>query len=84
MEKEKKDLGDFCEEMVLYREREMLKNAGRTDLLDEVIWTSKEKGDGAGYDIESVRKVGNDYKKIYIEVKAKKKKQLYDFNITIN
>ncbi len=84
MEKEKKDLGDFCEEMVLYREREMLKNAGRTDLLDEVIWISKEKGDGTGYDIESVRKVGNDYKKIYIEVKGTNKNQFDDFYITIN
>lgn len=84
MEKEKKDLGDFCEEMVFYREKEMLKNAGRLDLLDEVIWISKEKGDGAGYDIESFRKVGNQYQKIYIEVKGTNKNQFDDFYITIN
>jgi len=84
MEKEKKDLGDFCEEMVFYREKEMLKNAGRLDLLDEVIWISKEKGDGAGYDIESLRKVGNQYQKIYIEVKGTNKNQFDAFYITIN
>ena len=82
--KEKKKIGDFCEEMVLCKEKERMIQEGRPDLVDEIIWMPKQKGDGAGYDIESFRKFGENYEKIYIEVKGTNKSQVDHFYVTIN
>lgn len=46
-------LGICGEELVLKYEQQRLMQAGRRDLANEIEWTSKEKGDGAGYDIRS-------------------------------
>lgn len=46
-------LGEAGEACVLAHERATLTTAGRPDLARHVRWTSKEDGDGAGYDIAS-------------------------------
>lgn len=46
-------LGLAGEEMVVSFERGQLRQKGRDDLAQRVRWTSREDGDGAGYDIES-------------------------------
>lgn len=46
-------LGERGEERVLHSERARLRAADRDDLARKVEWTSKERGDGAGYDILS-------------------------------
>ncbi len=60
-------LGEAGEEWVIEFEKRRLKNIGREDLIDKVIWASKEIGDGLGYDIISCDKDGNE---LYIEVKT--------------
>lgn len=82
--REKKSMGDFCEEMVLCREKEIISDEGRPDLVDKIKWIPKEKGDGAGYDIESFRKFGDKYEKVYIEVKGTNRSQFDHFYVTIN
>lgn len=61
-------LGERGEEFVLAIERRRLSEIGRSDLVDDVEWTSKVKGDGAGYDIRSFS--GESDKPLYIEVKT--------------
>lgn len=46
-------LGHAGEEVVFYYERATLRQKGRDDLAKRVRWTSREDGDGAGYDISS-------------------------------
>ncbi len=48
-----RQLGYAGEERVLFHEQATLTEAGRADLARRVHWTSKEDGDGAGYDISS-------------------------------
>lgn len=48
-----KQLGDAGEEWVVDLEREDLARRGRLDLAERVIWTAREIGDGAGYDVAS-------------------------------
>ena len=60
-------LGHAGELLVLEREREVLRAAGREDLVHKVRHTSVLIGDGAGYDIESVTLDGTPK---YIEVKT--------------
>ncbi|WP_296514494.1 DUF3883 domain-containing protein [Phenylobacterium sp.] len=48
-----RELGRAGEELVLGFERHLLRRSGRSDLADQVRWTSQEDGDGAGYDIAS-------------------------------
>jgi hypothetical protein len=63
-----KRLGELGEEFVLNYERFRLTVAGREDLVKEIEWTSREKGDGAGYDIRSFDAVAD--RQLYIEVKT--------------
>jgi hypothetical protein len=49
----RKFLGQAGEERVLAHERQTLLSEGRGDLAKKVRWTSREEGDGAGFDIES-------------------------------
>lgn len=60
-------LGVAGEEWVLSLERESLVRAGRDDLAGRVVWTARDVGDGAGYDIQSFRPDGSDR---FIEVKT--------------
>jgi len=49
-------------------ERERLLELGRKDLVGDIQWTSKEMGDGAGYDIRSFQ--GQTDEELFIEVKT--------------
>lgn len=51
-------LGRAGEELVLTFERALLKSSGRSDLAEQVVWTSEVEGDGAGYDIASFAPTG--------------------------
>jgi hypothetical protein len=46
-------LGKAGEERALAHEKAVLRAAGKHDLARQVVWTSHEVGDGAGYDISS-------------------------------
>jgi len=59
--------GSRGEELVIGYERDRLIRNGRPDLAGAVRWTSREDGDGLGYDVLSF---GLDGRKRYIEVKA--------------
>jgi len=69
-ERQNKKLGTSGEEFVLQFERQRLSKAGRKDLVEDVEWTSKMKGDGAGYDIRSFN-LDNETE-LFIEVKTTK------------
>jgi len=60
-------IGEQGEQFVLDFEQWRLSKAGRTDLAKKVIWVSKERGDGFGYDIASKTVNGDD---LFIEVKT--------------
>ena len=60
-------------------EVEKLKRAGRHNLIEKIIHTAKDEGDGTGYDIQSFDESG---KKIYIEVKTTKGAKNSTFYIT--
>ncbi len=49
-------------------ERERLLELGRKDLVGDIQWTSKEMGDGAGYDIRSFQ--GQTDEELFSEVKT--------------
>ncbi|MEP4379201.1 MAG: DUF3883 domain-containing protein [Alphaproteobacteria bacterium] len=55
-----RELGEQGERKVLDSERARLNAAGREDLARKVEWTSKERGDGAGYDILSFASSGQE------------------------
>jgi len=60
-------LGRAGEEWVVAFEKKRLSTAGRPDLAERVIWTSQDRGDGLGYDVESYEADGTG---IFIEVKT--------------
>lgn len=60
-------LGDQGEAIVFEHERRRLAAEGRDDLARKVEWTSRERGDGAGYDIRSFHHDGSER---LIEVKT--------------
>jgi hypothetical protein len=62
-----RDLGDAGERMVVEAERARLVACGREDLSRRVRWSSKEDGDGLGYDVMSF---GPDGEKRFLEVKT--------------
>jgi len=62
-----RDLGRAGEEWVFEFERSRLTDGGRPDLAEKVRWTSRDDGDGLGYDIESFELDGAP---LYIEVKT--------------
>jgi len=68
-EEKNRSLGLEGERFVIEFEKWRLTKAGRADLADQIRWTSRDKGDGAGYDILSKDEDGNDR---YIEVKTTK------------
>ena len=76
-----KRLGDLGELWVLQQERKRLVAEGRKDLSEKVDHISMNQGDGAGYDILSYDKYGNE---ILIEVKATKGSLHSPFYITRN
>lgn len=76
---EKHTIGELGEKIVLQMEIENLKKAGKEDLIESIIHSSKEKGDGLGYDIESIDVEGN---KKLIEVKTTKSNKIDGFYIS--
>ena len=68
-EQENRKLGFLGEELVMEYEKWQLKKSGKTILAGQIVWISKEEGDGAGYDILSRNPDGS---KKYIEVKTTK------------
>jgi hypothetical protein len=81
-ESRNRNLGERGEEFVLRYERHRLEQAGRSDLANEIEWTAKVKGDGAGYDIRSFDE-GRDAER-YIEVKTTNSGKYQPFLITRN
>lgn len=61
-------LGERGEEFVLHFEKNRLIHSNRDDLAKEVEWTTKARGDGAGYDIRFFNQ--EDDKELFIEVKT--------------
>lgn len=74
-------LGQQGEGTVFSFERRRLATAGRDDLARKVEWTSKERGDGAGYDIRSFNTAG---KELLLEVKTTSGHQRTPFYLTEN
>lgn len=74
-------LGRQGEELVLLSERARLSAAGRKDLALKVEWTSQERGDGAGYDIQSFTVSGEDR---LLEVKTTSGHKRTPFYLTEN
>lgn len=81
-ENKNRTLGQKGELFVIQFEQQRLLNVGRKDLADEIEWTSKEKGDGAGYDIRSFNHVKNE--ELFIEVKTTSLGKYMPFYITDN
>lgn len=78
---ENKRLGDLGELWVMKHEIDKLKEAHKHNLIEKIKHTSKDEGDGTGFDIQSFDKEGN---KIFIEVKTTKGKKNSTFFITRN
>ncbi len=73
--------GATGEEIVLIIEKEYLHSLDREDLAEKIEHTSKERGDGAGYDIRSFFPDGREK---YIEVKSTKSSIGTQYNISRN
>lgn len=76
---ENKRLGDKGEQWVLSYERDRLIDAGKEKLASKIRHIASEKGDGAGFDIESFNEDGSIK---FIEVKTTKGKFAQPFYIT--
>jgi hypothetical protein len=66
-EQRNQSIGFVGEELVFEYEKWRLNNAGYPKLAKEVLWVSRDQGDGAGYDIRSRKPNGEE---IFIEVKT--------------
>ena len=82
IENRNRNLGASGEEFVLAYEQYRLAQTGRTDLAKEVVWTAKEQGDGAGYDIRSFDEKHDTER--FIEVKTTNSGKYQPFLITNN
>lgn len=78
---ENKRIGDLGELWVIKYEIEKLKHANKHNLIGKIKHTSKDEGDGTGFDIQSFDKIGN---KIFIEVKTTKGSKNSTFFVTRN
>ena len=77
-----RQMGERGEEFALQFERNRLTFMNRDDLAREVEWTSKERGDGAGYDIRSFDPEND--KELFIEVKTSNCGKYQPFYISEN
>lgn len=68
-EQNNRNLGEVGEKLIFDYEKWRLIRAGKENLADKVEWTSKDKGDGTGFDILSKNINGSDR---FIEVKTTK------------
>jgi Domain of unknown function (DUF3883) len=76
-----RNLGGAGERLVLEFEKSKLRSLGRSDLAEKVRWTSKEIGDGTGFDVESFDDQG---KTMLIEVKTTNGWERTPFHISRN
>lgn len=76
-----RELGKRGEEHVLHHERWRLRQIGREDLSRKVRWVSQEDGDGAGFDILSFSKDGDER---FLEVTTTTGNRLTPFFISRN
>jgi hypothetical protein len=76
-----RQLGAAGEEMIYEREKSTLITSGRLDLARKVRWTSREDGDGAGFDIWSFDASGREK---FIEVKTTNGSSQTPFFMTSN
>ncbi len=74
-------LGEAGEEYLFQAEQNRLSEVGRDDLAGKVRWVAKEDGDGAGYDILSFSKRGEER---WLEVKTTNGPDTTPFWITAN
>jgi hypothetical protein len=75
-------LGELGETFVLKFEQNRMRLAGREDLIGEIEWVSKEKGDGAGYDIRSFMPERDE--ELFIEVKTTNSGKFQPFYVSDN
>lgn len=76
---QKMELGEFGEKLVMQYERERVEREYGKAYLNKLQHSSKEVGDGLGYDITSY-----DGREVYIEVKTTRKNKLKNIPITSN
>ncbi len=78
-------LGEDGEKLVLNFEKHRLTELGRSDLAEEVVWASKDEGDGLGYDVRSFS-VDNRGKEdeLFVEVKTTNSGKYQPFYISDN
>lgn len=81
-ENSNRKLGKRGEQFVMEYERFRMIQAGREDLVDEIEWSSKERGDGLGYDIRSFDPFKDEEK--FIEVKTTNSGKYQPFYISDN
>ena len=81
-ERRNRQLGERAEEFVLRLERQRLTAQGRPDLAAEVEWSSKDRGDGLGFDIRSFDTTGDQER--FLEVKATNSGKYLPFFISEN
>jgi hypothetical protein len=74
-------LGEAGERWVVSVERTELRASGRSDLADQVEWSSRDRGDGLGYDFSSFEPNGSP---IQIEVKTTNLGRRSPFYVTRN
>jgi hypothetical protein len=80
-EQNNRSIGAEGEKLVFEYEKWRLSKEGKENLADKVEWVSKEKGDGAGFDILSKNINGTDR---YIEVKSTKLSKESPFFLSAN
>lgn len=81
-ERRNRQLGERAEEFVLRMEKQRLTAQGRPDLAADVEWSSRERGDGLGYDIRSFDPDGDQER--FLEVKATNSGKYLPFFISEN
>jgi len=81
-ERRNRQLGERAEAFVVELEKQRLISEGRADLAAEVEWSSKEKGDGLGFDIRSFDARCDEER--FLEVKATTSGKYFPFYISEN
>ncbi|MGQ9427595.1 DUF3883 domain-containing protein [Gilvimarinus sp. F26214L] len=81
-ERRNHQLGQSAEELVFNLEKKRLDAEGRSDLAEEVEWSSRERGDGLGYDIRSFDALREEER--FLEVKATNSGKYQPFFISEN
>jgi len=81
-ESNNRKLGERGEEFILEYEKRRMTNAGRSDLINDVEWSSKIQGDGLGYDIRSFNPENDE--ELFIEVKTTNSGKYQPFFISQN